>query len=64
MKDFILSLTIQDIIISFGLVIALVLAIVYGMNELSTNIASGLVGYLGGNVIRHKGESHNETGNG
>lgn len=34
-------------VVAIGLVIALFLAIFYGSNELSTSIASGLLGYIG-----------------
>ena len=36
-----------ETIVSIGLVIALLLAISYGTNELSMSIASGLIGYIG-----------------
>lgn len=45
-------------IISIGLVIALFLSIANGTTELSTNIASGLIGYLGrGRLQSHMIES-------
>lgn len=39
-----------------GLVIALIMSILYDRTELSTNIASGLVGFIGGAAIIRKGE--------
>ena len=39
-----------------GLVIALIMSILYDRTELSTNIASGLVGFIGGAAVIHKGE--------
>ena len=39
-----------------GLVIALIMSILYDRIELSTNIASGLVGFIGGAAILRKGE--------
>ena len=36
-----------ETIVSIGLVIALLLAIYNGTNELSMSIASGLIGYIG-----------------
>lgn len=39
-----------------GLVIALIMSILYDRTELSTNIASGLVGFIGGSAIIRKGE--------
>ena len=45
---------------------ALLLGIVYGEKELAINIASGLIGYIGGTlrtaVAREKERSKNETG--
>lgn len=51
-----------DKIAVIGLVAALLLSIVAGVYtgngvELQTNIASGLVGYIGGRVIRQGGDS-------
>ena len=37
-----------------GLVIALIMSILYDRTELSTNIASGLVGFIGGAAIIRK----------
>ena len=39
-----------------GLVIALIMSILYDRTELSTNIASSLVGFIGGAAILRKGE--------
>jgi F0F1-type ATP synthase membrane subunit c/vacuolar-type H+-ATPase subunit K len=44
------KIDIADCIVIIGLVIALILAIFYGMNELAMSIASGLLGYIGGSV--------------
>ena len=38
-----------------GLVVALIMSINYDRTELSTNIASGLVGFIGGAAIKRKG---------
>ena len=46
-----------DLIVSVSLGVALVTSIFYGSHELSINIASGLVGYMGKSVITHKGEN-------
>lgn len=43
-----------DILIGVGLVLALLVSIVNGgSTELQTNIASGLIGYLGKTAIAH-----------
>lgn len=39
-----------------GLVVALIMSIIYDRSELSTNIASGLVGFIGGAAIIRKGD--------
>lgn len=39
-----------------GLVVALIMSILWDRTELSTNIASGLVGFIGGAAIIRKGE--------
>ncbi|WP_301860449.1 hypothetical protein [uncultured Megasphaera sp.] len=44
------KINIADVLVIIGLVIALMLAIFYAMNELAMSIASGLLGYIGGNV--------------
>lgn len=41
-----------DLTISAGLLIVAILAIIYGFENLATNIAVGLVGYLGGKVTK------------
>ena len=46
-----------EIIVAIGLVVAMLLSISYGMNELSMSIASGLVGYMGG---KHIGKEDNK----
>ena len=44
------KLDIVNLVIVIGLVVALVMAIFYDRTELSTNIAVGLLGFLGGIV--------------
>lgn len=44
------KINIADCMVIIGLIIALVLAIFYGLNELAMSIASGLLGYIGGSV--------------
>lgn len=44
------KINIADCMVIIGLVVALVLAIFYAMNELAMSIASGLLGYIGGNI--------------
>ena len=39
-----------------GLVVALIMSIICDRTELSTNIASGLVGFIGGAAIIRKGD--------
>ena len=48
-----------DLVCSVGLVAALVLSIILGgSTELQTNIASGLIGFLGKTALQHeKGEA-------
>ena len=46
--------TITQAIAVGGLVIALFLSILYDRTELSTNIASGLVGFIGGAAVIRK----------
>jgi hypothetical protein len=41
------SISIIDLIVVVGLVIAMLSSIYLGLNELSLNLASGLMGYLG-----------------
>ena len=48
-----------EMIVGIGLVISLMTAIFFGMNELAMSIASGLVGYMGGKHVNGK-----EDGNG
>ena len=50
-----LQAMIQGIAVS-GLVVALIMSIIYDRTELSTNIASGLVGFIGGAAIIRKGD--------
>lgn len=44
------KINISDCLVIIGLVTALVLAIFYDQNELAMSIASGLLGYIGGNI--------------
>jgi urea transporter len=44
------KINIVDLTVIIGLVIALIMAIFYAMNELAMSIASGLLGYIGGTV--------------
>ena len=53
------KVNIPDCIVIIGLVMALILAIFYALNELAMSIASGLLGYSGGTVktaVHQKGE--------
>ena len=53
------KINIADCMVIIGLIIALVLAIFYGLNELAMSIASGLLGYIGGSVkstVSRKGD--------
>ncbi|SHK44682.1 hypothetical protein [Megasphaera elsdenii] len=53
------KVNITDCIVVVGLVAALIMTIFYNLNELSMSIASGLLGYIGGNVksaMQVKGE--------
>lgn len=53
------KVNITDCIVVVGLVVALIMTIFYNLNELSMSIASGLLGYIGGNVksaMQVKGE--------
>lgn len=44
------KVNIPDCLVIIGLVTALILAIFYDQNELAMSIASGLLGYIGGNI--------------
>ncbi|WP_296820752.1 hypothetical protein [uncultured Megasphaera sp.] len=44
------KINIPDCLVIIGLVVALILAIFYEQNELAMSIASGLLGYIGGNI--------------
>ena len=53
------KVNIPDCIVIIGLVMALILAIFYTLNELAMSIASGLLGYIGGTMksaVHQKGE--------
>lgn len=58
------KINVADCLVIIGLVSALVLAIFYEMNELAMSIASGLLGYIGGNIktaASAKGDNKNES---
>lgn len=58
------KINITDLAVIIGLVTALILAIFYGLNELAMSIASGLLGYIGGNIktaTTKKGDNSNES---
>lgn len=58
------KINIVDLTVIIGLVVALVLAIFYDQNELAMSIASGLLGYIGGNIkttATKKGDNSNES---
>ena len=44
------KINIVDLTVIIGLVVALMLAIFYDQKELAMSIASGLLGYIGGNI--------------
>lgn len=44
-------------IVGIGLVISLMTAIFFGMNELAMSLGSGLVGYMGGKHLGKEGSS-------
>lgn len=44
------KVNIPDCLVIIGLIAALILAIFYSLNELAMSIASGLLGYIGGNI--------------
>lgn len=57
------KVNISDVLVIVGLVTALLMAILFAMNELAMSISSGLLGYIGGTVktaTTKKGEN-NET---
>lgn len=54
-------INIADLMVIAGLVISLVMAILFNLNELSMSIASGLLGYIGGaKTAIHKSERSDE----
>lgn len=57
------KINVPDCLVIIGLVTALVLAIFYAMNELAMSIASGLLGYIGGN-IKTAATKKEDVGNG
>ena len=44
------KINIVDLTVIVGLVAALIMAIFYSLSELAMSIASGLLGYIGGNI--------------
>nr|DAZ37449.1 MAG TPA: hypothetical protein [Caudoviricetes sp.] len=44
------KINVPDVLTVAGLLVALIMSIFYGMNELAMSIASGLLGYIGGNI--------------
>lgn len=44
------KINVPDVLTVAGLLVALIMSIFYGMNELAMSIASGLLGYIGGTV--------------
>lgn len=59
------KINVVDLTVIIGLVVALILAIFYEQNELAMSIASGLLGYIGGNIktaaTTKKGDNSNES---
>ena len=54
-------INIADLMVIAGLVISLVMAILFSLNELAMSIASGLLGYIGGaKTAGHKSERSDE----
>ena len=58
------KINISDCLVIIGLVTALIMAIFYGMNELAMSIASGLLGYIGGNIKTAAATKKEDVGNG
>ncbi|MFG6273523.1 hypothetical protein ACGTZG_10010 [Megasphaera hexanoica] len=54
------KINIVDLAVIIGLVAALILAIFYNQNELAMSIASGLLGYIGGNIKTAVTKKENE----
>lgn len=52
------QIKITDVLVIAGLIVALLMAIFYHMNELAMSIASGMIGYIGGSAksIPYKNE--------
>ncbi len=48
------KIDISYLIVVIGLVVSLIISIIYGLNELSMSIASGLLGYIGGSAASAK----------
>lgn len=53
-------INVTDCIVLVGLVLALIMAIFWGLNELATSIASGLLGYVGGSVNKAAKKGDNQ----
>ena len=49
------KINVPDVLTVAGLLVALIMSIFYGMNELAMSIASGLLGYIGGNIKSTRG---------
>lgn len=50
------KINIADLVVITGLVTGLVMAILFGLNELAMSIASGLLGYIGGSKLSPRKE--------
>lgn len=54
------KINIADLVVITGLVTGLVMAILFGLNELAMSIASGLLGYIGGSKLSPRKERSDE----
>lgn len=54
------KINIADLVVITGLVTGLVMAILFGLNELAMSIASGLLGYIGGSKLSSHKERSDE----
>ena len=61
MKKVIDKINIADLVVITGLVTGLVMAILFGLNELAMSIASGLLGDIGGSKLSPHKDRSNET---
>ncbi|CDF04429.1 hypothetical protein [Megasphaera elsdenii] len=57
------KINIVDLSVIIVLGAALILAIFFSLNELAMSIASGLLGYIGGNIKTMKGGANDGKGN-